>query len=183
MSGWQYKREDGEVVGILSEDEIKHCAERGGISLDSPVMHEEKTQGRWVAASRIGPLRKRIEAVEEQHRETLASESSPMASYVPPPQAKTPSTQLRVIRQGVERAAVSVFQKAAAVANFLTAKKPLYVCPKCEAEFTKFDVLGKCPLCGEWAVIACESCGLESGARTFVENVCKCPRCGAKVSL
>jgi hypothetical protein len=46
MSGWQYKRQDGEVVGILSEDEIKHCAERGGISLDSPVRHEEKTKGK-----------------------------------------------------------------------------------------------------------------------------------------
>jgi len=183
MSGWRYKREDGEVVGILSEDEIKHCAERGGISLNSPVMHEEMTKGEWVAASRIGPLRKRIEAIDQKLRELEASKASPMAGYVPPPQVKTPWARLEGIRQGVENATVSVFQKAAAVADYLTTKPTLLVCIKCEAEFAKFEVSGKCPLCGEWAVVMCEGCGFESSAKQFVENDGKCPRCGSNVSV
>jgi predicted RNA-binding Zn-ribbon protein involved in translation (DUF1610 family) len=183
MSGWQYKRQDGEVVGILSEDEIKHCAERGGISLDSPVRHEEKTKGKWVAAKRFAPLRKRIEAIEQQQREKEASEASPMAGYVPPPLASTAPSRLKVLSQGVAQVAMSTLHNVSAVANYLTAKKQLHVCLKCEGEFAMFEVLGKCPLCGEWAIVACETCGLESGAKRFVENDCKCPRCGSKVSI
>jgi Zn finger protein HypA/HybF involved in hydrogenase expression len=183
MSGWQYKRQDGEVIGILSEDEIKHCAERGGISLNSPVKHDEKTQGKWVAASRFEPLRKRIEAIERERREKEASEASPIAEYVPPPEAKPSSSTLGVLGQGVAHVAISIFQNVAAVAHYLTAKKPLHACLKCEGEFASYEELGKCPLCGEWAVVVCETCGLESGAKRFVAIGCKCPRCGSKVSI
>ncbi len=183
MSGWQYKRQDGEVIGILSEDEIKHCAERGGISLDSPVRHDEKTQGKWVAASRFEPLRKRIEAIEQEHRAKEAAEAAPMTGYAPPPKASSSSSRLKELGQGVGQVASSVLHNVAAVANYLTTKKPLRVCLKCEGEFATYEVLGKCPLCGEWAIVSCETCGLESGAKGFVENECKCPRCGSKVSV
>ena len=181
MSGWQYKRENGEIVGVLSEDEIKHCAERGGLALESPVMHEEKTRGQWVAASRITPLRKRIEANSQHAAESQKPQT--MTGYIPPRPPKSSKTQLKAIGQGVQQAVVSVIQTVAAIANFLTAKKPLHVCLKCEAEFAQYEVLGKCPLCGEWAIVACEVCGLESGAKRFLENDGKCPRCGDKVKV
>jgi len=184
MSGWQYKREDGEVVGILSEDEIKRCAERGGIALDSPVMHVEKTKGQWVPAKRIKPLRRRIEAdLEQRAAESRAANPPKVTGYVPPRPSPTSKKQLNAITQGVQRGAVSLIQSVTSIAVYLTAKKPLHTCLKCEAEFSKYEILGKCPLCGEWAIVACEICGLESGAKRFVENDCKCPRCGGKVTV
>jgi len=32
-------------------------------------------------------------------------------------------------------------------------------------------------------LVACGSCGFRAGARTFVENDCKCPRCQDRVSI
>lgn len=180
MSGWQYKREDGEVVGILSEDEIKRCAERGGISLDSPVMHEEKTRGKWVPARKIKPLRNRIEAYAQEH--AAPEETQPQPVYVPP-KPKSSGAQLGALWGRIQGGSAAILTSVARVAESLTAKKPLHVCLKCEAEFAKYEVLGKCPLCGEWAVVACKICGLESGAKRFVENDCKCPRCGGKVNV
>ncbi len=183
MSGWQYKRADGEIVGILSDDEIKSCAERGGISLDSPVMHEEKTQGKWVAASRLMPLRKRIESY--QQRQAPPAPPGPMATggYIPPAQPRISTVPLKTLAQGVQQTAISVIRTAISAIDQYTAKKSLHTCLKCEREFAKYEVLGKCPLCGEWAIVACETCGLESGAKRFVENECKCPRCGDKVTV
>lgn len=167
----------------MSEDEIKRCAERGGITLDTPVMHDKKTHGKWVAASRITALRKRLEACQQRQVEAAAPEPQPMTGYVPPREPRTSLAQLTTIRRGVQHAASAVIHRVAAVAEFLTAKKPLHVCPKCEAEFAKYAVPGQCPLCGEWAVVACQACGLESGAKRFVENGFKCPRCGGKVKV
>lgn len=183
MSGWQYKRENGEIVGILSEDEIKRCAERGGLALDTLILHEDKTRGEWVAAGRISALRKRIEESEQRQQAVETPPPQPTAGYVPPRPPKASVSQFKAIFRGVQQGSVHLGQKIAAVAEYLTARKPLHVCLKCEGEFAKYGVPGQCPLCGEWAVLACEGCGLESGAKRFVENGFKCPRCGAKVTL
>ncbi len=183
MSGWHYKRENGEIVGILSEDEIKSCAQRGGITLDSPVMHEEHTRGQWVAAGRLKSLRKRIEA-SPPHREAQSAAAPPAPSvYVPPPQPRIPPLPLKSLAAGIHGAASGAIGAMANVLERLAAKRQLHTCLKCEREFAKYEILGKCPLCGEWAVVACETCGLESGAKRFVENDCKCPRCGDKVTV
>ena len=183
MSGWQYKRENGEIVGILSDDEIKHCAERGGLNLDSQVMHEEKTRGMWVAASRIEPLRNRIEAIQQQCSESAATPPAVMAVYVPPAPPSASAVKLKTLGHGVQQAAASIVLSVTTALERLTAKPPLHVCEKCAGEFARYEVLGKCPLCGEWSIVACRSCGLQAGAKRFVENDCKCPRCGAKVSV
>jgi len=183
MSGWQYQRADGKVIGILSEDEIKNCARRGGISLDTPVMHDEKTHGQWVAARRIKALRALLEENQKPPAESAPPEPRVKAGYVPPRSPRPSISRLAAVGRGIQEAAGSVGRKIAAVAAYLTAKKPLHVCPKCSAEFAKYVVPGQCPLCGEWAIVACAGCGLEGGAKRFVENGFKCPRCGGKVAV
>ena len=78
-----------------------------------------------------------------------------MTGYVPPREPKT--SPVVSIGQHVQAAASGVIRSVAAVVENLAKKKPLHVCLKCDAEFARYDVLGKCPLCGEWAIVHCES--------------------------
>ena len=60
---------------------------------------------------------------------------------------------------------------------------PIYKCSECDREFHRYDTPGKCPVCGEWEKLQCESCGYKGGAKPFYDAGCKCPKCGHKVRV
>ncbi|MBI2477746.1 MAG: hypothetical protein HYV60_03585 [Planctomycetia bacterium] len=60
---------------------------------------------------------------------------------------------------------------------------PIYTCKECDRDFNKYDTPGKCPVCGEWEKLECESCGYKGGAKPFYDRGCKCPKCGHKVRV
>ena len=184
MSGWYYERDDGEVLGPLSDDELKHCAERGGIALKSLVMHRQKTKGEWVLANKIGGLRGRIHAAAEAKQKVVAGRADEPS---PGPRKPTWKTRMQVARILGTRSLVQMKDYGAAVAtkfgDVVNTRTVSNVCASCGGEFTAYDNPGQCPLCGDWQSIVCTSCGLSASARRFVQSKCKCPRCGTKAGI
>lgn len=58
----------------------------------------------------------------------------------------------------------------------------MYRCTNCGGSFSYFEKPGQCPLCKVWAVVKCTSCGFTDSAITFIQNLNKCPKCGAAIS-
>ena len=180
MSGWYYKLDDGEVVGLYSDDEIIHCAARGGIALDTPVKHEEKTKGEWVSASRITGLRTRIET-SERSSAAPAPSVSPVRGY--DPSRRSWRSRFAAVARGLQYGGGWCAGQAAAVATFLSKKSTSYVCTTCEKEFPAANSGGQCPVCGQLAKVVCGSCGFAAGVHRFSQADSDCPRCGTRVAL
>ena len=179
MSGWYYKRDDGEVVGLYSDDEIIHCATRGGIALDSLVKHEEKTKGEWVSASRIGGLRTRIESSGRQSQKSTVAPV--IRGYDPARQSW--QSRFSLVRRWLQHAVGWFVGVASATATIISRKNTSYVCTTCEKEFAASSTGAQCPVCGQLAKVVCGSCGFAAGAHRFSQVDCECPRCGTKVAL
>lgn len=60
---------------------------------------------------------------------------------------------------------------------------PIYTCDECDRDFSSYETPGKCPVCGEWEKLECDSCGHKGGAKPFYDAGCKCPKCGHKVKV
>lgn len=179
VSGWQYKREDGVIVGILSDDEMKHCAERGGLSKATLVMHADKTNGKWVEVIHVNGLRERIESVETEKARAAAAE--PISVYIPP--KPTWRERMKPLGKSLMAVATGATHAVRTVSDVFGKASGNTVCSKCQGEFTRYSTPGQCPLCGEWVLIACGGCGYRAGARSFAENKCTCPRCGTKARI
>ena len=179
MAGWHYKRDDGETAaGVLSDDEVQSRAARGGFEWDSLVMHEKRTLGDWVPAHRIAGLRKRLEAAGKKPSD------KPKTLPTPPPTEQRPEEVDNADpTYTTEKGPTWLSRAAAVVAEWSAARTRLNVCAKCGRDFARYDTPGQCPLCGEWTVVSCGSCGFRAGARTFVEKDCKCPRCQSRVAV
>ncbi len=184
MSGWYYKL-DGkdQAVGPRSDDEMARCAARGGLKLDSLVMHEDKTNGQWIEARHVVGLRKRITASDAPQGDESKAD---VKGYVPPAERRW-AARMTAMQQGLHETAAWASGATSAVATSLhtrlTTRAALHVCTKCGREFSHFHTAGRCPLCGEWEPFSCGVCGYASDAKPFVENKCKCPRCGNKVDV
>ncbi len=59
----------------------------------------------------------------------------------------------------------------------------MYRCETCGTIFAHFKTPGKCPHCGVWASVRCNTCRYTAPAQAFIDNGDRCPKCGAVVQV
>ncbi len=72
MAGWHYVKSSilgDEEIGPISGDRLLQLAQDGTINLDTKIVHEKHTKGKWISMERVPVARKKFESGQRQRAE------------------------------------------------------------------------------------------------------------------